>query len=98
MTTDFVDRLKAVKAKADGGEKDRENYSSYVADRIENGWSSADAAEYRSEVGRIMAEGTDDEKAAAREFWAHKAATRPAESGINQRIRASIAAEKREAA
>jgi hypothetical protein len=97
MTTDMLDRLKAAKAKADGGENDRANYAAYVADRVENGWPESDVAEYRAEVGRIMATGTEDEKTAAREFWAHKATANP-ETGINARIRASIAADKREAA
>ena len=98
MTTDMLERLKAAKQKADGGETDRSNYAAYVADRLENGWSADDVAEYQAEVGRIMTSGTEGEKRAAREFWAHKSETRPAECGINQRIRASIAAEKREAA
>lgn len=42
-------------------------------------------------------DGTDDEKDAAREFWEHKRHRNP-DAGINDRIRASIAAEKREAA
>lgn len=97
MTTDMLERLKATKAKADSSEIDRSNYAAYVAGRMENGWTDADVAEYRAEVGRIMTSGTADEKAAAREFWAHKATANP-ETGINARIRASIAAEKREAA
>ena len=97
MTTDMLERLKAAKQKADGGETDRSNYSAYVADRIEAGWTDADVSEYKSEVGRIMTIGTEEEKQAAREFWAHKAKANT-ETGINQRIRASIAAEKREAA
>lgn len=97
MTTDMLERLKAAKAKADDGQQDRANYAVYVADRMENGWSSDDAAEYRAEVGRIMAEGEEDEKAAAREFWAHKAAHKP-QVGINQRMRSSISEEKRKSA
>lgn len=98
MTTDFMERLKAVKSKADGDEQTRENYSAYVADRVANGWTPADVAEYRAEVGRIMSEGTEDEKAAAREFWAHKAQRKAPEDGSDARIRARIEAENREAA
>jgi len=97
MTTDMLEKLRAAKDRADSSEIDRKNYAAYIADRIENGWSAEDVAEYKAEVGRIMTEGTDDEKAAAREFWAHKRHRNP-EVGINERIRASIAAEKLEAA
>ncbi len=90
MTID-LDRLRAAKAKADGSEKDRDNYAAYVAERVENGgWSDADVAEYREEVGRIMKSGTADEKVAAREFWAHKVKNMGPERGINARIRAQI--------
>lgn len=73
-------------------EMDRENYASYVQDRIENGgWNKADVKEYRDEVKRIMKEGTDDEKAAASEFWAHKREQMIGSAkGINERIRADI--------
>ncbi len=98
MTTDMLEGLKAAKQKADDGETDRSNYAAYVADRLENGWSADDAAEYKAEVGRIMATGTEGEKRAAREFWAHKAETRPAECGINQRIRADLATQERKVA
>lgn len=97
MTTDMLEKLRAAKDRADSSEIDRKNYAAYIADRIENGWSAEDVAEYKAEVGRIMTEGSDDEKAAAREFWAHKRC-RNSEVGINERIRASIAAEKMEAA
>jgi hypothetical protein len=95
--SDAIERLKLVKSRADSDEIDRQNYSAYVADRIENGWSVDDVAEYRTEVKRIMATGTEDEKLAAREFWASKVLPKP-EEGINARIRASIAEDKREAA
>lgn len=94
MTTDFMDRLKAVKSKADGDEQTRENYSAYVADRVANGWTPADVDEYRAEVGWIMAEGTEGEKAAAREFWEDKAKRKAPEVGSDARIRSSIEAEK----
>ena len=97
MTTDMLEKLRAAKDRADSSEIDRKNYAAYIADRIENGWSAEDVAEYKAEVGRIMTEGSDDEKAAAREFWANKR-NRNSEVGINERIRASIAAEKLEAA
>ena len=64
----------------DGGWKveslssDQRNYLAYVADRVAHGgWGNDDVAEYREAVGNIMANGTDDEKLAARQFWALKA-------------------------
>ena len=87
MTSDLISRLSAVKEAADGENTDRDNYQAYVADRMENGgWSHADVAEYKDKVRRIMAEGTDEEKTAAREFWAHKAIRPTPEAGINERI------------
>ena len=80
---------------------DQQNYKAYVADRRENGWTDADVAEYRVEVERIMKSGTDDDKAAAREFWALKAAERAdvgSAAGINDRIRQSVERERRKAA
>lgn len=98
MSSDLISRLSAVKAEADGENTDRENYRAYVADRVEHGgWSAEDVAEYKAEAGRIMTDGTDDEKDAAREFWEHKRHRNP-DVGINDRIRASIAAENRLAA
>ena len=76
---------------------DRANYSAYVADRRANGWTDEHVAEYAQEVGRIMKVGTMDERLAASEFWASKAAeAMPSNSaiGINERIRASIAQER----
>ena len=76
---------------------DQQNYKSYVADRKANGgWSDADVAEYRAEVARIMKSGTDDEKAAASEFWALKA--KQSVPDINARIRRSIEQGRRMAA
>lgn len=97
MTTDMLEKLRAAKDRADSSEIDRKNYAAYISDRIEAGWSAEDVAEYKAEVGRIMTEGSDDEKSAAREFWAHKRSGN-SHIGINERIRASIAAEKLEAA
>lgn len=97
MTTDLIERLKATKAKADGTQDDRDNYAAYVADRKANGWSDADVSEYREEVSRIMQDGTADEKLAARQFWSHKR-TADTSAGINERIRARIAADRKEAA
>lgn len=72
--TDAIARLRLVKAQADSTEQDRLNYQWYIADRVENGgWTAADVDEYKREVARIMKSGTDDEKAAAREFLALKA-------------------------
>lgn len=93
-----LERLKAVKSQADKAQQDRDNYAAYVADRKENGgWTAADVAEYRAEVERIMKSGTDDEKAAASEFWAEKAKQSQA-AGINARIRRSIEQGRRLAA
>ena len=72
-------------------EMDRENYAAYVQDRIDDGWNKADVKEYRDEVKRIMQSGTDDEKAAASEFWAHKREQMIGSArGINERVRADI--------
>lgn len=91
-----LERLKAVKSQADKAQQDRDNYKAYVADRKENGgWTDADVAEYFDEVERIMKRGTDDEKAAASEFWALKAGRNSAR-GINQRIRSSLSQAKAE--
>ena len=93
-----LERLKAVKSQADKAQRDRDNYAAYVADRKENGgWTAADVAEYRTEVERIMKSGTDDEKAAASEFWAEKAKQSQA-AGITARIRRSIEQDRRMAA
>ena len=93
-----LERLKAVKSQADKAQQDRDNYAAYVADRKENGgWTSSEVAEYRAEVERIMKSGTDDEKAAASEFWAEKAKQSQA-AGINARIRRSIEQGRRMAA
>ena len=92
-----LERLKAVKSQADKAQQDRDNYAAYVAGRKANGgWSDADVAEYRAEVARIMKSGTDDEKAAASEFWALKAKQSVPE--INARIRRSIEQGRRMAA
>ena len=93
-----LERLKAVKSQADKAQQDRDNYAAYIADRKEyGGWTSADVAEYRAEVERIMKSGTDDEKVAASEFWAEKAKQSPA-VGINARIHQSIEQGRRMAA
>jgi hypothetical protein len=97
MTTDSVSRLQSAKENADQVQQDRDNYAAYVESMREFGWTDADVAEYRVEVERIMASGTEDEKAAAREFWRDKAAG-GSECGINGRIGRSIAEEKRRAA
>ena len=92
-----LERLKVVKAKSDHVATDRRNYKSYVDDRVvSGGWTDEDVAEYRAEVERIMQSGTDDEKAAASEFWALKA--KQSVPDINARIRQSIAADRRLAA
>ena len=92
-----LERLKAVKSQADKAQQDRDNYAAYIADRKENGgWTAADVAEYRTEVERIMKSGTDDEKAAASEFWALK--SKQSAPNINARIRRSIEQGRRMAA
>ena len=93
-----LEKLKVAKFKADKSQIDRDNYAAYIADRKQNGgWTDADVAEYRAEVERIMKRGTDDEKAAASEFWAEKAKQSKL-SGINTRIRRSIEQGRRLAA
>jgi len=94
MADDAFARLRAAKDKADDGELAREQYRAYVADRVEHGgWSAADVAEYRAEVGRIMESGSDDEKLAARQFWVSKIAEfGNSARGVTQRIRESISA------
>ena len=93
-----LERLKAVKSQADKAQQDRDNYKAYVADRKENGgWTDADVAEYFDEVERIMKSGTDDDKAAASEFWAEKAKQSKL-NGINTRISRSIEQGRRMAA
>ena len=92
-----LEKLKVAKFKADKSQVDRDNYAAYIADRKENGgWTTADVAEYRAEVERIMKSGTDDEKAAASEFWALKA--KQSVPDINARIRRSIEHGRRMAA
>ena len=88
-----LEKLKVAKFKADKSQVDRDNYAAYIADRKESGeWTQADCAEYRAEVERIMKAGTDDEKAAASEFWALKVDNNAAH-GINARIRQSLSAD-----
>ena len=92
-----LEKLKVAKFKADKSQADRDNYAAYIADRKENGgWTAADVAEYRTEVERIMKSGTDDEKAAASEFWALK--SKQSATNINTRIRRSIEQGRRMAA
>ena len=93
-----LEKLKVAKLKADKSQVDRDNYAAYIADRKENGgWTQADVVEYRGEVERIMKSGTDDEKAAASEFWALKAGSNAAH-GANSSIRQSLASDRRMAA
>lgn len=92
-----LEKLKVAKFKADKSQIDRDNYAAYIADRKQNGgWTAADVAEYRAEVERIMKSGTDDEKAAASEFWALKA--KQSVPDINARIHRSIEQGRRMAA
>lgn len=91
-----IEKLQTAKDKADSTQADRQNYAAYVDAMREYGWTDEDVAEYREEVERIMKSGTDDEKQAARDFWWMKAAPWR-EFGINARISASLAEEKRKA-
>ena len=79
---------------------DQQNYKDYVADRVAHGWSATDVAEYKAAVGDLMTAGTDEDKAAAREFWQLMANERRygSAAGINARIRQSINASRRLAA
>lgn len=77
-------------------QRDRQNYQSYVTDRIESGcWTTEDVDEYRCDVERIMQRGTDDEQVAAREFWAAKAVCAIPAIGVNDRIKARIKERKK---
>lgn len=95
-----ADKLRALAGKKGILDVDRANYQAYVADRVEFGhWTQADVDEYRLAVAAIMQSGTEDEKQAAREFWALKAEENKTLSvGVNARIRASLQAEKLEEA
>lgn len=73
---------------------DQQNYKAYVADRVKHGWSVADVAEYKEAVGDLMTTGTDDEKAAASEFWAMKVDSNSA-YGVNSRIHQRLASDRR---
>ena len=95
MTSEVMGRLSSAKARADAMQRDRKNYQTYVTDRIEaGGWTTEDVEEYRGEVERIMQRGTEDEQAAAREFWTAKAVCAVPAIGINDRIKARIKEQK----
>lgn len=100
MTTSALSRLRNAKQNADSVADDRDNYALYVAERVEcGGWAPEDVNEYRAAVGVVMHSGTEDARLAAREFWALKAKDSSfCATGINDRIKAFIAAEKRLAA
>ena len=67
----MIEKLQEAKKKADADNIHRVNYQRYIKSRIESGhWTETDVSEYKAEVKRIMTSGTDDEKQAAREFWA----------------------------
>jgi len=93
-----LEKLKVAKFKADKSQIDRDNYAAYIADRKERGgWTQADVSEYRNEVERIMKSGTDDEKAAASEFWPMKVDSNSA-YGANSRIHQRLSSDRRMAA
>ena len=90
-----ADTLRALAGKKANIDVNRANYHAYVADRVEcGGWTTEDVEEYRGEVERIMQRGTEDEQAAAREFWAEKAVCAVPAIGINDRIKARIKEQK----
>lgn len=95
-----ADKLRALAGKKGILDVDRVNYQSYVADRVEFGhWTPEDVDEYRLAVAAIMQSGTDDDKQAAREFWALKAEeNKTLAVGVNARIHASLQAERLEEA
>lgn len=95
-----ADTLRALAGKKANIDVNRANYHAYVADRVEcGGWTPEDSAEYHRNVASVMRSGTDDEKAAAREFWALKAEQKKSPAvGINARIRGYLAEKKRKAA
>ena len=91
-----ADTLRALAGKKANIDVNRANYQSYVTDRIESGcWTTEDVDEYRREVERIMQRGTEDEQAAAREFWAAKAVCAIPAIGVNDRIKARIKERKK---
>lgn len=90
--------LQSSKARADKVKADRDNYSAYIESMREFGWTDDDVAEYRAEVERIMQSGTEDEKRAASDFWRSETDHLRIANGINNRIRTSLAEEKRKAA
>ena len=90
-----IEKLQTAKVKADSTQADRQNYASYVDAMRESGWTDEDVAEYREEVERIMKSGTEDEKRAASDFWRSETDYLRIANGINNRIRASLAEEKR---
>ena len=94
-TAEVLDKGRQMEA-VTANDTNRANYAAYVADRRANGWTDEHVAEYAQEVGRIMKVGTVDERLAASEFWASKAAGNSSKGtmGINARIRASIAQER----
>lgn len=90
-----ADTLRALAGKKANIDVNRANYHAYVADRVEcGGWTPEDSAEYHRNVASVMRSGTDDEKAAAREFWALKAVCAVPAIGINDRIKARIKEQK----
>ena len=91
-----ADTLRALAGKKANIDVNRANYQTYVTDRIEaGGWTTEDVEEYRGEVERIMQRGTEDEQAAAREFWAAKAVCAIQAIGINDRIKSWIKERKK---
>lgn len=91
-----ADTLRALAGKKANIDVNRANYHAYVADRVEcGGWTPEDSAEYHRNVASVMRSGTDDEKAAAREFWAAKAVCAIPAIGVNDRIKARIKERKK---
>lgn len=96
-SVEILDERRKMEAVA-ANDDDRANYSGYVADRVANGWTASDVAEYKKAVSALMQSGSDDDKLAARQFWSLKATERAYSSaaGINGRVRYSIAQAKDE--
>lgn len=98
MITDALTRLQLSRVAAERTQSDRALYAAAVAEFEASGWwSAADLAEYREIAAQVMKNGTDDEKAAAREFWQDRSGWLDAGNGINQRIRNSLEDERRAA-
>ena len=87
-----AEQLRALAESKGDAEIDRALFSNVMAQFRAQGWTEHELAEYRSVVGDLMRTGSDDEKQAAREFWAERGWN--SALGINARIRESNATGK----